>query len=147
MTFSFFVGDISPSIIESINKIGSLVNGPILATFLLATLTRCANDQGVMMGIIAGFSANLMTWLCLPGVSWLWWNVSGCLITFGVGYGASFLFRSRPIPNIEALVYHPNATKQFNYRRNWHIYLWILAGYFFVLMFVLKGIEWMFNVP
>jgi len=147
MTFAFFVGDISSSIIESINKIGSLVNGPILATFLLATLTRRTNDPGVMTGIIAGFIANLMTWLYLPGVSWLWWNVSGCLITFGVGYGASFLFRSRPIPNIEALVYHPNATKQFNYRRNWHIYLWILAGYFFVLMLVLKGIEWIFNVP
>ena len=147
MTFAFFVGDISSSIIESINKIGSLVNGPILATFLLATLTRRTNDPGVMTGIVAGFIANLMTWLYLPGVSWLWWNVSGCFITFGVGYGSSFLFRSRPIPNIDALVYHPNATKQFNYRRNWRIYLWILAGYFVVLMFVLKGIEWIFNVP
>ncbi|MFC1454221.1 sodium:solute symporter [Verrucomicrobiota bacterium] len=147
MTFAFFVGDISSSIIESINKIGSLVNGPILATFLLATLTRRTNDPGVMTGIIVGFIANLMTWLYLPGVSWLWWNVSGCFITFGVGYGSSFLFRSRPIPNIDALVYHPNAAKQFNYRRNWRIYLWILAGYFVVLMIVLKAIEWIFNVP
>jgi len=147
MTFSFFVGEISPSIIEAINKIGSLVNGPILATFLLAILTRRANDPGVMIGIIAGFIANLMTWLLLPGVSWLWWNVSGCLITFGVGYSSSLLFRSRPVPNLEALVYHADAAKQFNYRRNWRVYMWILAGYFFVLIIVLKGIEWIFNVP
>ncbi|MBU0716479.1 MAG: sodium:solute symporter [Verrucomicrobia bacterium] len=146
MTFSFFVGNISTSIIETINKIGSLVNGPILATFLLATLTRRANDPGVMAGIIAGFIANLMTWLLLPGVSWLWWNVSGCLITFSVGYGASFLFRSPPVPNLEALVYQADAAKQFNYRRNWRVYLWILAGYFFFLILVLKGIEWILKV-
>jgi SSS family solute:Na+ symporter len=147
MTFSFFVGDISPSIIEAINKIGSLVNGPILATFLLAILTRRANDPGVMTGIIAGFIANLMTWIFLPGVSWLWWNVSGCLITFGVGYGASFLFHARSVPNLEALVYHADAAKQFNYRRNWQIYLWVLAGYFIFLVFALKWIEWIFNIP
>ena len=28
--FSFFVGDISKSVIESVNKVGSLANGPIL---------------------------------------------------------------------------------------------------------------------
>lgn len=147
MAFSFFVGNISTSIIESINKIGSLVNGPILATFLLATLTRRTNDPGVIAGIIAGFIANLMTWLLLPGVSWLWWNVSGCLITFSVGYGVSFLFRSPPVPNLEALVYRADAAQQFNYRRNWRVYLWILAGYFFFLIIVLKGIEWIFKVP
>jgi len=147
MTFSFFVGEISPSIIETINKIGSLVNGPILATFLLATLTRRANDPGVMAGIIAGFIANLMTWLLLPGVSWLWWNVSGCLITFSVGYCASFLFRSRPVQELEGLVYHGDAAKQFNYRRNWRAYLLILAAYFVVLVLVLWGIERIFNVP
>ncbi|MFH1478018.1 MAG: sodium:solute symporter [Verrucomicrobiota bacterium] len=147
MGFSFYVGNISTSIIETINKIGSLVNGPILATFLLATLTRRANDPGVIAGIVAGFAANLMTWFFLPGVSWLWWNVSGCLITFGVGYGASFLFRSRSMPDIEAFVYHADAAKQFNYRRNWRVYLWILAGYFVFLIVVLKGIEWIFNVP
>jgi SSS family solute:Na+ symporter len=147
MTFSFFVGEISPSIIETINKIGSLVNGPILATFLLATLTRRANDPGVASGIIAGFIANLMTWLFLPGVSWLWWNVSGCLMTFSVGYGASFLFRPRTVPNLDALVYHADAAKQFNYRRNWRVYLWILAGYFVLLILVLKAIEWILKVP
>ncbi|MDD5482426.1 MAG: sodium:solute symporter [Kiritimatiellae bacterium] len=146
MAFSFFVGDISPSIIEAINKISSLVNGPILAAFLLAILTRRANDPGVMIGIAAGFGANLMTWLLLPGVSWLWWNVSGCLVTFGIGYGASFLFRARVVPNLETLVYHADAARQFNYRRNWRVYLWILAGYFLVMVAVLKGIELIFGL-
>lgn len=141
MTFAFFVGDISPSIIEAINKIGSIANGPILATFLLATLTRRANDPGVMIGIATGLSANLLTWLFLPGVSWLWWNVIGCGITFAGGYGASLLFKTRLVPNLEALVYHADAARQFNYRRNWRVYLWILAGYFVFLILLLKGIE------
>ncbi|NLE66554.1 MAG: sodium/solute symporter [Lentisphaerae bacterium] len=146
MAFAFFVGDISPSIIEAINKIGSLVNGPILAAFLLAILTRRANDYGAVAGIIAGFMANLMTWLFLPGVSWLWWNVSGCFVTFGAGYLASLLFRSDPVPNLDALVYHGDAAKQFAYRRNWRVYFLILAGYFVLLVMVLRGIEWVLNV-
>ena len=43
---AFYVGRLATSIIESINIISSLMNGPILATFLLAILTRRANDFG-----------------------------------------------------------------------------------------------------
>ena len=39
VVFSFFVGNISDSIIESVNKIASLANGPILALFLMGILT------------------------------------------------------------------------------------------------------------
>ena len=59
VTFSFFVGNMSDSIIVTINKIGSLANGPILATFLLAILTRRANDRGAVIGIVGGFLFNL----------------------------------------------------------------------------------------
>jgi Na+/proline symporter len=133
------VGDISASIIESINKISSLVNGPILATFLLATLTRRSNDRGVMTGIISGFSANLLTWICLPQVSWLWWNVSGCVITFAVGYMASLFFKGMRQPaDLDELVFNRNIRKQFNYRRNWPRYRLVLVIYFvFILVFLL----------
>ena len=43
--FSFFVGDISNSVIESVNKVGSLANGPILAMFLLGILARYGNER------------------------------------------------------------------------------------------------------
>ena len=51
---AFYVGSISKSILASINIISSLAYGPILATFLLAILTKRANDIGVVLGIIAG---------------------------------------------------------------------------------------------
>jgi len=147
MAFAFCVGGISPSIIEAINKIGSLVNGPILATFLLAVLTRRASDPGVMIGIGAGFGANLLTWLLLPGVSWLWWNVSGCLATFGVGYGASRLFPGRPAADLEALVYRPGALRRAGARRNWPRYLWVLAGFFGLMILLLRALEVLLQVP
>lgn len=142
MAFAFIVGDISVSIIESINKIGSLVNGPILGTFLLATITRRANDGGAVTGILTGFLANCLTWQFLPGVSWLWWNVSGCLLTFTAGYGASFFFQPRHAPaDIAGLIFQRDRRRQFQYRRNWPKYQRILLVYFFLLLAALKGIE------
>lgn len=133
IVFSFFVGGISGSIIESINKIGSLANGPILATFLLAILTRRANDIGAMIGIVAGFAANLLTWKFLPQVSWLWWNVIGCAVTFGVGYAGSLLLGAKPVVPPE-LVFSRHIRAQFGYRRNWTVYQLILAGYFVLML-------------
>ena len=53
--FAFFVGGISDTIIESINKIGSLVNGPLLAVFVMGMLTRRVNGPGATGGLIVGF--------------------------------------------------------------------------------------------
>ncbi|MCK5106828.1 MAG: sodium:solute symporter [Elusimicrobiales bacterium] len=158
ITFSFFVGNISNSIIESINKIGSLANGPILATFLLAILTRRATGTGTVIGILAGFCANLYLWIAHPEISWLWWNVSGCFITFTVGYYASIIFNLEfnfsgsagqfirysaegENKNIDHLLWSSNAKKQFNYKKNWPKYYAILAGYFVLMVIVLKIIE------
>jgi len=138
LVFAFFVGGISSSIIESINKIGSLANGPILATFLLATLTRRAHDRGVVVGIVVGFLGNLLTWRFLPGVSWLWWNVSGCGLTFGVGYGASILMHDHSEKrDIEDLVFKRDMRAQFQYKRNWPAYYVVLVVYFLIMLGVL----------
>ncbi|RMD97086.1 MAG: hypothetical protein D6814_10215 [Calditrichaeota bacterium] len=138
ITFSFFVGNISDSIIVSINKIGSLANGPILATFLLAILTHRATDAGAIIGIVAGFLVNLYLWLFVPSVSWLWWNVIGCVVTFGVGYVASLAFPRVAPEKIKNLVWRRNIGKEyFHYKKNWNIYYAILFAYFLVMMGVL----------
>ena len=140
VAFSFFVGDISKSIIESINKIGSLANGPILGTFLLAMLTRRTHDRGVVVGIVAGFVANLFTWKFLPQVSWLWWNVSGCAVTMGLGWGASLIIPDAgPTRDIEDLVYQKGGQK-LGYRRQWSRYYAILALYSALMLALLWAI-------
>jgi len=138
ITFSFFVGNISDSIIVSINKIGSLANGPILATFLLAILTRRATDVGTVTGILAGFFVNLLLWLYVPSVSWLWWNVIGCAVTFGVGYLASLPFKKPDAAAIKNLVWRRGIGKEyFQYKKNWPVYYAILVAYFFVMLGIL----------
>ena len=134
------------------------MNGPILATFLLAILTRRATGKGTVVGIIAGFCSNLYLWTAHPEISWLWWNVSGCSITFTVGYYASIIFNlefsfggadGRFIrysaegekKDIDELLWSSNAKKQFNYKKNWPKYYAILIGYFIFMIIILKIIE------
>ena len=75
-------GDIADTIIESINKIGSLINGPLLAVFLMGMLSRRINGPGATSGLIIGFAVNLFLWKYAPKISWLWWNAIGFLVTY-----------------------------------------------------------------
>lgn len=86
IAFAFFVGDISDSVLVAINKIGSLINGPVLGVFMLGLLTRKATGTGASLGLIAGFLLNLLCWVYVPQVSWLWWNVFGFIACMSVGY-------------------------------------------------------------
>lgn len=81
ITMAFFVGDIAPTVLEAINKIGSLANGPILAVFVLGMATRRVRGPHVIAGLIAGMAVNGACWLFLSEVSWLWWNVLGFVVS------------------------------------------------------------------
>lgn len=78
--FSFNVEAIAPTVLEAINKVGSMANGPLLALVLLGLLTRNTPQVAALSGFGAGLAANLLVAWLLPQVSWLWWNVIG----FGV---------------------------------------------------------------
>jgi SSS family solute:Na+ symporter len=84
--FAFFVGDISQTVIESVNKIGSLINGPLLAVFLMGVLSRRVDSRGAVSGFVTGFVVNLLLWKFVPEISWLWWNVIGFFIAYFTGY-------------------------------------------------------------
>lgn len=84
VALSIFGGGIAPTVIEAINKIGSVFYGPILATFLLAILRPGVGANGANAGLLAGVGVNLYLWLAQPQVFWLWWNVTGCVATIGV---------------------------------------------------------------
>jgi len=136
--FAFFVSDISDSIIESINKIGSLINGPVLATFLLAILTKRTTGEGAVAGIIAGFGANLALWQYAPNVSWLWWNASGCCITFGLGYAVSLFYPAMGHERLKGLVLSSESAVMALGEKKWRKYYYSLSGYFaFILLSLL----------
>ena len=86
----------SETVLELVNKIGSAFYGPILATFWLGILTRRGSQTGAISGLAAGVGFNIFLWQTYgSAVSWLWWNVFGFLISFGVGYGLSLIFVSK----------------------------------------------------
>lgn len=84
VVLSVFGGGIAPTVIEAINKIGSVFYGPILATFLLAILRPAVGARGANAGLLAGVGVNLYLWLAQSQVFWLWWNVTGCVATIAV---------------------------------------------------------------
>jgi SSS family transporter len=81
---SCFVGDFAPTVIEAINKIGSLFYGPILILFLVAILSKKTTGLGVNIGLIAGVAANIYVWKCEPQIFWFWWNLIGAVVTLVV---------------------------------------------------------------
>ncbi len=85
LIMAFFVGDIATTVLEAINQIGSMANGSILAVFALGLLTTRTHGSGAIAGLVLGIVVNGFLWLFAPGVSWLWWNVTGFLVTFAVG--------------------------------------------------------------
>jgi len=115
LSLAFYVDDIAPTILESINKIGSLVNGPILGVFTLGLLTRTCDAHGAIAGLTLGFMVNLTLWLFVPEVSWLWWNVFGFITTFCCGWLTSWLNHSSPEHNLHVLWHwHQDASSTQN---------------------------------
>ncbi|MCG2717047.1 MAG: sodium/solute symporter [Candidatus Marinimicrobia bacterium] len=142
VTFSFFVGGISDSIIVSINKIGSLANGSILGAFILAIFTRRANDRGTVVGVLSGFIVNLLLWKFVPSVSWLWWNVIGCLITVGTGYIISLIFKVKTVKNIDGYIWNKTTRNEYSFsHRQWRIRYIILIGYFLFMLLMMSLIK------
>jgi SSS family solute:Na+ symporter len=136
VVFAFFVGGISDSIIVSINKIGSLANGPILAVFTLGVLTKRADGVGAVSGLVLGFVFNLALWKYAPEVSWLWWNVTGFLVAFVIGWGLSLVKPNKK--ETAGLVWHRHNEKELGLKKNWVPYYWILGGTALMILAVLS---------
>jgi len=107
--FAFFVGDISPTIIESINKIGSTFYGPIFAVFLMGIISKKAKAWPAIIGLSLGVGVNLIFWIFVPSVSWLWWNVIGFLLTSAVTYLGSYLLE--PVVQTSFQIVLPSESK------------------------------------
>lgn len=93
--FAFMVGNISATIIEAINKIGSIFYGPIFAVFLAGIISAKPRAIPAIVGLVGGVLGNIILWLFFPSVSWLWWNVIGFFISIFFVFIGSLLFYPR----------------------------------------------------
>jgi SSS family solute:Na+ symporter len=135
--FAFYVGEISETIIESVNKIGSLINGPLLAVFLMGVLSPRINSQGAISGFATGFVVNLMFWKFIPQVSWLWWNVIGFFIAYITGYLVS---KALPAPikiDADGTYFRQSRTAIETPGTHWRPYYVVLALYGAVILLFL----------
>jgi len=73
-------------------QIASVAYGALLGAFLLGVLTKRANQPGVFVGMLCGFSVELYLWRGTH-VPWTWWVMVGSGVTFFVGWIVSFFFR------------------------------------------------------
>jgi len=88
VAFSYQVERIAPTVLEAINKIGSMANGPLLALFVLALVAPRVGQRRAIAGFAVGLAGNGALWLFVPQISWLWWNVAGFAVALAVALAA-----------------------------------------------------------
>jgi SSS family transporter len=71
------------SLVEAVNLLGSLFYGTILGIFLLAFYVKRARGTAVFVGALVGEVAVLVCF-GVSEISFLWYNVIGCLVTIAV---------------------------------------------------------------
>ena len=67
------------SLIEAVNRIGSLFYGTMLAIILVAFYAKHVGSTAVFWGAIIAEIAVLLCWQ-FTTMAWLWWNVVGCVV-------------------------------------------------------------------
>jgi Na+/proline symporter len=71
------------SLVEAVNIIGSLFYGAILGIFLAALFVKRAGGHAVFIAALLGEVAVIVCWKFTP-LSFLWWNLIGCVLTVAV---------------------------------------------------------------
>jgi len=72
------------ALIEAVNIIGSLFYGGLLGVFVLAFFFKSVGANGAFVGVLAGEAAIFAAFV-FTKISFLWYNVIGCLVVIAVG--------------------------------------------------------------
>lgn len=92
---AYLFGDTGGTVIELINIISSQFYGPILATFIIAILIKRVNSIGMNVGIIGGVTINLLIKFFFPDIFWIWFNLTGFILTMVLALVFSSLFKTK----------------------------------------------------
>ncbi len=90
-------------VVETGLSIASVAYGALLGVFLLGTLTSFATQAGTIIGMICGFTVNMLLWLptitplrsigglTIPHIAFTWYVLIGSAVTFLIGSLASLI--------------------------------------------------------
>jgi Na+/proline symporter len=97
-TFAIYASS-AGSLIEVVNKVGSLFYGTLLGAFVLAIGTRRATGRGTFWGMLAGFATVLLV-ARTTAISYLWYNLVGTGVVVLVGMAVSYTGPAEPRPGV-----------------------------------------------
>ncbi len=97
-TFAIYAAS-AGSLIEVVNKVGSLFYGTLLGAFVLAIGTRRATGRGAFWGMLAGFATVLVV-ARTTAISYLWYNLVGTAVVVLVGVAISYTGPAEPRPGV-----------------------------------------------
>ena len=78
------------SLIEAVNLLGSLFYGSLLGVFVLAFWFRRVSGTGAFAGMLLGEAA-IFAAFWFTGISFLWYNVIGCVVVIATGLAVSWM--------------------------------------------------------
>jgi Na+/proline symporter len=131
IVMAFFVGNIAKTVIEAINKIGSLFYGPVIAMFVMGFYMRKVSAISANTGVIAGVLFNMILWLFFPNVFWFWWNIIGAVVTVSISSLLTYLFG---LKQKEASIAEPTPIRFFS-RETFVLLLFFLLILLFCVLF------------
>lgn len=85
-----FASEIGNSLIEAVNILGSLFYGTLLGIFVTALTLKKVNAQAVLAGIVVSQAAVIAVF-CFSNISFLWYNVIGCVVVMAVAWALSYI--------------------------------------------------------
>ncbi len=125
---AFFSGNIADTVIEAINKVGSVFFGPILATFLCAVSIKLVNSRGMNFGLVTGVGVNIFLWLVVgENLFWFWWNAIGAIVTLVIA-----VVISKVAPKVESAETLDTVTTPLLSKEN------LILVWYFVFMIVVS---------
>ncbi len=93
--FAGFAGRLGPLIV-AVNQVGSLFYGTLLGCFVLALGFRRVGGTAAFWGMLIGEAAILAT-AALTGISWLWYNVIGCVTVVAAALAITYAKPGEPV--------------------------------------------------
>ena len=96
--FAQFAGRLG-SLVEAVNIMGSLFYGTILGLFLTGFILKRASGHAVFVAALLAEAVVVACWK-LTSLSFLWWNLIGCVVTLVLAAALSWIWPRRGEPEV-----------------------------------------------
>lgn len=89
------VASMIENLIQAVNILGSLFYGCVLGIFLAGFYLPKLKDRAVFYAALAAEAVVLLCFLYVEGISYLWYNVIGCLLVIVIAWLVQMLWPER----------------------------------------------------